>query len=257
MGYCTLSRMMFFALLLPMVASAQTLVSGATQWAPYSYSDANGEPRGIAVDVARQVLDSAGIEADFVFYPTNRLKLMEQQGRVDLNYADSPLWRDEPGGVPFLYSTPYLDVTEHLFFLAEHPAREVPLAHLSELNVGGVRGYRYPSLEEAFQAQRLVRLDTSREDALMELLMLGRVDAIVMTDDLFAYLLETRGLNPALFIRGPLIGTAPVAIKLNPRHGHYLPDINAAIRTLLERGAVEDIRRRFIQESARGSLSAR
>lgn len=257
MGYCTLSRMsILLALLLPVAASAQTLVSGATQWAPYTFSEEGGGPQGIAVEVARQVLDSAGIQADFVFYPTNRLKLMEQQGRVDLNYADSPLWRDEHGDVPFLYSAPYLDVKEHLFFLAGHPSRELSLAQLDSLNIGGVRGYRYPTLEAAFQAQRLVRLDTAREDALMELLMLGRVDAIVMTDDMFAYLVHTRGLNPGTFFRGPLITTAPVAIKLNPRHAQYLPGINEAIRQLLERGTVEDIRQRFVHQRAQGTLGA-
>ncbi|MGE8498880.1 MAG: substrate-binding periplasmic protein [Pseudomonas sp.] len=258
MGYCTLSRMsILLALLLPIVASAQTLVSGATQWAPYTFSDEGGEPKGIAVEVARQVLEQAGIQAEFVFYPTNRLKLMEQQGRVDLNYADSPHWSAESDGVPFLFSHPYLNVKEHLFFLASHPAREVPLDQLKSLNVGGVRGYHYPSLETAFQHRQLVRLDTSREDALMELLVLGRVDAIVMADDMFSYLLHARALDPQLFARGPQISTAPLAIKLNPRHSHYLPAINQAIQKMLERGTVEDIRRGFVHDDAQEVLGVR
>lgn len=229
--------------------SAQTLLGGGAQWHPYSYQDASGQAQGIAVDIVRKVMEQNGQQVDFVFYPANRLNLLLDEGRLDLNYADSPLWNSADAGERFVYSQPYLHVREYLYFMKDHPARQVPLDKLQGLRVGVVRGYTYPSLVAALKDDRLVKVETSREPALLDLLMLGRVDAIAVVDDVFADMLTDRHVDPGRFARGAKLSDAPLVMKLQRQHADRLPGLNAALKTLIRSGEVERIRRSYLLDN--------
>lgn len=228
------------------VGSAQSLLGGGAHWHPYSFQDASGQARGIAVDIARKVMEQNGQQMDFVFYPANRLNLLLDEGRLDLNYADSPLWNPANAGERFVYSQPYLHVREYLYFLSDHPARRLPLDKLQGLRIGIVRGYTYQSLDAALQDDRLMKVETSREPALLDLLLLGRVDAIAMVDDVFADLLTARHFEPGRFTRGAKLSDAPLVMKLQRQHADQLPKLNAALQTLIRSGEVERIRRSYL-----------
>lgn len=225
---------------------AQPLLGGGAQWHPYSFQDANGEARGIAVDIVRTVMARNGQQVDLVFYPANRLNLLLDEGRLDLNYADSPLWNPADAGDRFVYSQPYLQVREYLYFLKDHPARTMPLDKLQGMRIGIVRGYTYQSLDDALQAGRLVKVETSREPALLELLTLGRVDAIAVVDDVFTALLSARQLEPGRFARGAKLSDAPLVMKLQRQHADQLPKLNATLQAMIRSGEVERIRRSYL-----------
>lgn len=226
--------------------SAQPLLGGGAHWHPYSFQDASGQARGIAVDIIRKVMEQNGQQMDFVFYPANRLNLLLDEGRLDLNYADSPLWNSANAGERFVYSQPYLHVREYLYFLSDHPARQLPLGKLQGLRIGIVRGYTYQSLDAALQDDRLMKVETSREPALLDLLILGRVDAIAMVDDVFTDLLTARHLEHGRFTRGAKLSDAPLVMKLQRQHADQLPGLNAALQTLIRSGEVERIRRSYL-----------
>ncbi|UCJ14858.1 transporter substrate-binding domain-containing protein [Pseudomonas sp. MM211] len=240
-----------YSCVLPMVlwcsaSLAQPLLGGGAQWYPYSYQDDDGQAKGIAVDIVRKVMAQNGHEVNFVFYPANRLNRLLDEGRLDLNYADSPLWNTADAGERFVYSQPYLQIREYLYFLSDHPARLLPLEKLQGLRIGIVRGYAYQSLEAPLKDKRLVKVETSREPALLDLLMLGRVDAIVVVDDVFAELLTARHLEHKRFVRGAKLSDAPLVIKLQRQHANQLPGLNAALQTLIRSGEVERIRRSYL-----------
>lgn len=225
---------------------AQNLLGGGAQWHPYSFQDADGQAKGIAVDIVREVMAQNGQSLEFVFYPANRLNLLLNEGRVDLNYADSPIWNTPDAGKRFVYSRPYLRVREYLYFLNDHPARRLPLNELQGLRVGVVRGYTYPSLDAALREDRLIKVETSREPALLELLQLRRVDAIAVVDDVFADMLTARHIEPGHFTRGAKLSDAPLVIKLQREHAHQLPRVNAALEKMIRSGEVERIRNSYL-----------
>lgn len=225
---------------------AQPLRSGGTDWYPYSYKDDQGQAKGIAVDVVKQAMAQNGLQMEFLFYPANRLNLLLDNGTLDLNYADSPAWNSADASTRFVYSRPYLRVREHLYFLSAHPERHAPLGQLQGLHIGLIRGYSYPRLADI----PLQVVETSEDAALLELLLRGRVDAIVMTDDALANLLTSRQLNPGLITRSVQLNDAPLVIKLQRQYSDQLPALNAALKQLMDSGEVERIRREYLSRDA-------
>lgn len=228
----------------------EPLLAGGTDWKPFSFEDEQGVPRGISVEVTQQALALSGLQAKFLFYPAKRLNVLLGRDHLDLNYADSPQWNDAAQGQQFVYSSPYFQLSEHLYFLAEHPARELALEQLPVLDIGIVRGYVYQSLDPLLEGGQLRRVETSDNEMLLELLRLKRVDAVAMVDELFEYLVATRQLDAADFVRGAQLSDAPLVIKLQQRHSGHLPALDRALRQLRDSGEIERIRQRYLSQQS-------
>lgn len=233
---------------LQMIAPLQAApyVAGGSDWRPFSYEDDQGELHGLSIDVARRALQLANIDVRFVSYPVNRLQVMLNRDQIDLNYADSPQWNSPEELRRFQFSIPYMNVREHLYFLASNPLRNQPLEQLRGVTVGMVRGYTYRTLDPAFAGNRLSKLEVSQDTALLSLLQSERVDAVAMVDDLFDYLIVQQHVDPTAFSRGALLSDAPLGIKVQPEHADLLPRINKAIQGMIDSGEVEQIRKSYL-----------
>lgn len=231
-------------------AQAQTYQGGGSQWRPFSYTDEQGNLRGIATDIARHALHQAGVEVQLVAYPVNRLQAMLAKDELDINYADSAQWNSPEELRHFVFSEPYLRVKEHLYFLKGSPAALTPVDKLKGLTVGTVRGYTYRALDASFANKHLVKLETSEDPALLQLLQARRVDAVAMVDELFDYLVVEQRLDSTLFQRGALLSDAPISIKLQPELAGLLPKINRAIRNMVRGGEITRIRRSYLLSHA-------
>lgn len=248
-------RQMFLGLImtsaqLMATAQAETWQAGGTQWRPFSYQDEQGQLRGISTDIARRVLQLAEIDAQFVSYPVNRLQVMLSKGELDLNYADSTQWNSPADLQRFAFSKPYMNVREHLYVLKGSPLANTPVDKLNGQTIGVVRGYTYRTMDPLFADKRLARLETSEDPALLKLLQAGRVDAVAMVDDLFEYLIASKGMDRTLFERGAQLSDAPLGIKLQPQYAVLLPRINAAIASLVRSGEVTRIRNAYLASNA-------
>lgn len=227
-------------------AQAEIYQAGSSQWRPFSYEDEQGNMRGISTDIVRRVLQQANVEAQFVSYPVNRLQAMLAKDELDLNYADSAQWNSPQELAHFVFSEPYMRVREHLYFLKGSPASHLPVDKLQGLTIGTVRGYTYLAIDPAFADQRLTRLETSEDPALLQLLQAKRVDAVAMVDELFDYLVAEQHLDPNLFQRGARLSDAPVSIKLQPELADLLPRINKAINRMIRDGEIKRIRKSYL-----------
>lgn len=227
-------------------ALAAPIIAGGAPWRPYTYEDDSGQLTGLSIDIARRVMQLADVQVTFVAYPVNRLQAMLQKGEIDLNYADARIWNSPEDQQHYLFSRPYSAVREHLYFLADHPARDLPVEQLNQLTIGTVRGYTYPALDPTLEAHRLKLLETSQDDALLKLLESRRVDAVAMVDDIFNALVAQNRLDPAHFRQGAQLSEAPLVFKLQPQYAQWLPRINQAIETMSKSGELERIRRRYI-----------
>ena len=219
-------------------AAAEPYVAGGAQWKPYAYEDKDGRLAGISIDIARRVMKLARLDVTFVSYPVNRLQSMLRKGEIDINYADSLIWNSPEEQRQYVFSKPYSTVKEHLYFLNDHPARGQTIAQLDHLTIGMVRGYNYWA--------RLIRLETSKDDALIKLLQTRRVDAIALVDDIFDELVSSNALDPGQFVQGARLSEAPLVFKLQPQYASWLPRINNAIDSLNKTGELERIRRQYL-----------
>lgn len=233
-------------LLLAMPALAGPYVAGGAPWKPYAFEDENGHLQGVAVDIARRVMQLAKLDVTFVSYPVNRLQSMLHKGEIDISYADAMVWNSPEEQQHYVFSKPYSAVNEHLYFLADNPARAQSIAQLDHLTVGMVRGYTYWALDSAIAQRRLTRLETSQEDALIKLLQSRRVDAIAMVDDIFDALVDSNHLDSGLFRQGAKLSEAALVLKLQPQYAPWLPRINRAIDTLRSSGELDRIKRAYV-----------
>lgn len=225
--------------------SAQEYVAGGAQWKPYAFKDDSGQLKGLSVDIARRVLRIANVNATFVTYPVNRLQVMLDKGEIDINYADALVWNTPEQRRHFVFSKPYLIVNEHLYFLASHPAPSNPISQWSGLTIGMIRGYTYAPLEAGFKARTLSKLETSEDNALLKLLVSGRVDAIAMVDDIFDVMVQNSHLSADMFRQGAELSEAPLVFKLQPQHALLLPQINNAIDVIRKNGVINEIVNRY------------
>lgn len=233
-------------------AQAETYQAGGTEWRPFSYQDAHGDLRGISTDIARRALQEAKVHAQFVSYPVNRLKIMLAKGELDLNYADSKQWNSPEELKHFVFSTPYMRVKEHLYFLNGNAAAQTPVDKLTGLTIGTVRGYTYLTMDPSFANKSLLELETSEDPALLQLLLAKRVDAVAMVDELFDDLVARKYLDPDLFVRGASLSDSAISIKLQPELAELLPDINEAIQSMIRSGEIARIRQSYFKPPAAG-----
>jgi polar amino acid transport system substrate-binding protein len=227
-------------------AMAGPYIAAGAQWKPYAYEDKDGHLIGVSIDIARRVMALANLDVTFVTYPVNRLQSMLQKSEVDINFADALIWNNAAERRRFVFSKPYSTVKEHLYFLADHPARGQSIGQMDHLTIGMVRGYNYWALDPAIDKRRMSRLETSQDEALIKLLQSGRVDAIAMVDDIFDELISSEKLDPSLFTRGARLSEAMLVFKLQPQHASWLPRINSAIDSMQKTGELEQIRRRYL-----------
>lgn len=113
-----------------------------------------------------------------------------------------------------------------------------------------MRGYSYPLLDEAVNGGRLSKVETSDDAVLLDLLLLGRVDAIAMVDGVFVNLLAARQLGAERFTRSAQLSEAPLVIKLQLRHADRLPEVNTTLRKMMESDEVARIRRAYLGNAA-------
>jgi ABC-type amino acid transport substrate-binding protein len=232
-------------------ASANPYLAGGAQWTPFAYTDEKGHLAGIAVDIARRVMQLANIDMTFNTYPVNRLQSMLQKGEIDVNFADALQWNDPDELNRYAFSEPYAVVKEHLYFLADNPSRGLPAEQLNGLIIGMVRGYTYKVLDPAFDSKRLIKLETSQDEALLKLLLNKRVSAVAMVDDTFDLLLARNHLDARRFRQGAELTEAPLVFKLQPQYAQWLPRINQAIKTLRDSGELDRIRRNYLPTNHR------
>lgn len=114
-------RYLILLFLLPFILNAQEFKIATAHWSPYASKTDSGEYKGIAVDIAQTVIIRAGHTYTTTLYPTNRLKKLFQYEKIDINFADSPLWNTDQKNSYF--TKPYLEVKEFLYLLKKIPQR--------------------------------------------------------------------------------------------------------------------------------------
>ena len=182
-----------------------------------------------------------------MFHTVRRLNALLDQGRLDLNYADSRAWNALDAAERFTYPQPYLQVRESPYFLDDQPARHLPIERMRGLPIDTVRGCSHRSLDAALGSGQLSKLETSRDSALPDRLLPRRVDTTAQIDAVFDDPLAAHRLSAKGFAHGAKTSDAPLVIKLQGQHADQLPSLYAALQALVRSGEVERIRRSYLR----------
>lgn len=198
----------------PAIAKDGSMVMAipAKGWPPYIIAEKT--PRGIMVDVMRQIAATANLEIQFINYPDKRALMRLCDGTVDA-YPKSRDWVTDPAD--YLWTDPVLNSQDVLIFRKGKTWDFSQPHERNEKRIGCVFGYRYPKLEPFFASQKLKRANAPNSKAMLLMLARGRTEAAVANKNVALWLMGTTfelNRNDFEFSEKPL-GTAPYAFAFS------------------------------------------
>lgn len=187
-------------------------------------------------DRVRVVYEKAGLKAEFIPLPHNRSLLSANEGRVDGDVGRVPSVEDK--------FTNLVRVDAQLMSLngAAYTVRDDITTYsedlLTKYKVGYVLGVRWP--EKKMQA--IGGGVTARDyDALVEMLLEGRVDLILATEASAETVLKKLGDRGQVARRlDPYVFTAPIYHYVNRKNSDIVPRLEKAVRELMDEGYWDD-----------------
>lgn len=210
---------------------------------PYFFKQEGREVGGY-IDIFSRLSELTKYKFKFVSFPVSRSLYLFDIGKIDIEPNVNPVWRThtkEPG----IYSIPYDKSTEIVLFSA---GMKIPINSPIDLkgrHVGVVFGYRYPSYEELFKNKTIFRHNLKNEQKLLKILAAGGgIKQIFINKYTALYWKKT---IPAYhnFELGAEISQLDVMMRVHPSKKHILPDLNKALRYMVEQGEIKKIYRQY------------
>ena len=154
------------------LGAAPLIIGAEDDWAPYcERGKEDGQPRGLAPELVKAVFAAEGIEIVFRTLPFARCmhdaksgKLagcfnatITEENRYQYHWHDTPMFEED---------------------LASEPQRDLKLTSLEGKRVGITLGYTYPT--DFMENPRIIRFQAKSDAQILEMLVRGRVDYILM-----------------------------------------------------------------------------
>lgn len=179
-----ISFLLFFAIN-SFAAEAKTIVVAIEklQYHPLYFIE-NGEFKGFARDVLDQFFYKKNYSVKYKVLPYFRANKELKEKKVDLMFPDNPLWlNDKKAGENFIYSTPVISYTDGFFSLKGHKYKNVKDIKV----VGTIFGFNITPLKKRIDSGLVEVKEVFEVEKLLELLYLGRVDAIYLNTSVGAF----------------------------------------------------------------------
>ncbi|WP_108651713.1 substrate-binding periplasmic protein [Dongshaea marina] len=235
-------------LLLSTARASQPIVAATAPWKPYTIQS-HTRLSGIAVDIFQEIAKRANLSVELKLYPAKRLSKMLKHKEIQINFADSRIWNTPHDQGYFIFSTPYMQVREHVYRNLLSPPISTP-EDLKGKRVGVVRGYYYPLFEPLFDSGSIVKDQSNNAEILLQKLSMDRIDYGFFDDIQFMYLLSRSTFSPGNFHREIRLSEAPLSVKIHPDYHQLLKPINKAIGEMTEDGTINEIIARYKQSGS-------
>ncbi len=170
---------------------------------PFDFLDANRQPTGFDVDLARAIADKLGVKARFVPHRRTALVSGLNAGAFDVIIANSSTTQERAKSVDFTIA---YNVTHAVLVCRQGDAKYHKLADLNGARVGVGIGTSFAALAKSVKGAHVVLYDdmaTSLQD-----LANGRLDAVIYGKDVSTYVTRTHDY--------PLTICSDVLDKKNP-----------------------------------------
>ncbi|OZG74342.1 hypothetical protein BTA51_04840 [Hahella sp. CCB-MM4] len=194
---------------------------------------------GFYKDFFEAISEITGDRFIFHQHPITRGLVLFEQNQVDIEPGVNPVWRigQKTHG---LYSIPYAKSIDIVLFGS---GKSFPVAKPFDLRgkrIGVVRGYQYPGFTELFLSGEIERYDLTGESQLLEMLVLGRLDQVIINKDMALYRMQQDPAYQKLEV-GYQVSSVNVMLRIHPNKKEALPRLNAAIKQLIDHGRIEQI----------------
>ena len=159
------------------LGAAPLIIGAEDDWAPYCERDKeDGQPRGLAPELVKAVFAAEGIEIVFRTLPFARCMHDAKSGK--LAGCFNATITEENRYQYHWHDTPMFEEDLAIFALASEPQRDLKLTSLEGKRVGITLGYTYPT--DFMENPRIIRFQAKSDAQILEMLVRGRVDYILM-----------------------------------------------------------------------------
>lgn len=167
-------------------------------WPPYFFKGQNQTFQGIGKELLIACIPSTGFNYDFSYYPLKRMRKYIENGTIDTNIfsykkerANFLLFGKEP-----LFSLSYRPIT-----LKNSTITIDSLSSFDNLRLGHLAGLRYSTeflhyIEKRQREGTIITVDSN--EALFELLLKGRIDVFVNTQESVLWQAKTLGIDDTI-----------------------------------------------------------
>ena len=210
--------------------------------APYSFVK-NSPVRGIFLDILDEI--SIITQDTYIanYYPAARTMMVFGQGEADIEPGVNPNWRQKWHDIS-LYSVPFGFSTDVVFFRKGETITVDTVDDLTEKHIVTIRGYIYPTYQQAFSDNIIYRYDVNHELQLMKFLLKANrgADAGFINRNILLFYMKEYNME---FDIGNIIDQVPVMFRFHRNKKYALEKFNKALTRLVENGTVAAIFKKY------------
>lgn len=214
-------------------------------WTPFFMESEEGYT-GIGHDILTEITKRTGDSVEFIRVPNKRAFVMFKTDLVDMMVIDSPLWSDPEKSSEYVFTHSLMTVKEYVYTLANSRLTIFGPEDLFGKKISFIGGYQYPVLDEAFRSGKISTIEVRNENSLLQMLLLGRVDAILMDSIAFAHAIADAGYGESMFIRGMQLSETALGIKIRREKEYIIPRFNSAISSMKKDGTLDKIIEKYL-----------
>ncbi|MFA3792779.1 substrate-binding periplasmic protein [Aliiglaciecola sp. SL4] len=205
---------------------------------PYLYFD---EKRNVYQGIVPDFFDSFDDDKKFdvVYLDSNRSRNehLVIAGKADV-FLSSPAWLSQPDKV--LFSNELLLHKSYFYSLTPF-AQHFSLSSVSKKLICVRRGYVYPSLMQLFKEKKLIRVDSSEQHTITNMLQKGRCDYAVMNEYNANSVINQKPFCGTTFYKSPnSVHDTPLVFVVNKELNHIIPTLNRQWRSFQESGQLKN-----------------
>lgn len=215
-----------------------TLQAAYVEFAPYIYTDEDGQATGSAKKLSERIAARAGYELQWRALPINRIRLYLKRGDVDLwlGIAGHPDLQEHILETRFPVATVNLS--------AYHPPHQPVIRDVGELRGKSlilISGYTYLGLlQEVLADPQTKHARAPHHLAGLQMLMMGRGDYLLNYDEPLAQAMKKSSTQPLLQRSSLLRREATFLVSRKTREAEIIVKrLNKAFQALVEEGRIE------------------
>jgi len=211
--------------------------------APYILTKNGKVFSGVIWDIAHELTKALKAQPKFLNIPRKRQAKFLEKGETDILLISNPKWLNNANSL--LWSKPLFQERDVIITLAEKHLTFNSKQDLYGLNIGAIRGYKYPLIDQDIKLHYIKRHDVKELDANFKKLLLERIDAFIDSSILVNYRLSKRKDTIKFQISPFIISSHQIYAAISPQSNIAPQDIIKALEKLKTSGAIEAILKKY------------
>ncbi len=136
-----------------------------------------------------------------VFVPRKRIEIMLDSDKFEgILLGVNPVWFKDKAETKYLWTTSIYQDQDEVVSLAESPVEYTGVESFAGKILGGIRGFYYFGINEQVSQGKITRFDTIGEYELLQMVILKRVDAGIVSRSTLEYLTKLKGWQGKFYL---------------------------------------------------------